>query len=79
MKSHKLPKNVLNSEAEFFINEYVRYNQHRSMLRDWWFSPTTLQQIAEKYNYSLTRTKSILYNYTNQLESMHSEKIQNEP
>lgn len=78
MRSHKLPKNILNSEAEFFISEYVRYSNHRSMLRDWWFTPMTLQQIAEKYNYSLTRTKEILYNYTDQLPQTLAGKIQNE-
>lgn len=78
MKSHKLPKAITNSEAEYFITEYVRYPQHQKMLRDWWFSPMTLQQISEKYNYCISYTKELLYKYTDSVEKMHYEKIQNE-
>lgn len=68
MRSHKLPVGIKNSEAEYFITEFVRYPQHQKMLRDWWFSQMTLQQIAEKYNYSLTHTKEILYKYSETIE-----------
>ena len=78
MKSHKLPASIKNSEAEFFIAEFVRYPQHQKMLRDWWFSQITIQQIAEKYNYSTTHTKEILYKYSNEFRKLMSEKIQND-
>ena len=70
MKSHKLPSSIKNSEAEYFINEFVRYSQHQKMLRDWWFTQLTLQQIAEKYNYSITHTKEILYKYSDSIETI---------
>ena len=78
MRSHKLPPDIKNSEAELFIAEFVRYPQHQRMLRDWWFTQLTLQQIAEKYNYSITHTKKILYKYSDSIRLVFPEKIQNE-
>lgn len=60
--SHKIPENVTNSNLNFCINEYVRLEKHRDMLRDKWFMGLTLEQIAEKYEISDTQTKNIIYN-----------------
>jgi hypothetical protein len=60
--SHKIPENVTNSTLNFCINEYVRLEKHRDMLRDKWFMGLTLEQIAEKYEISDTQTKNIIYN-----------------
>ena len=59
--SHKIPENVTNSNLNFCINEYVRLEKHRDMLRDKWFIGLTLEQIAEKYEISDTQTKNIIY------------------
>lgn len=59
--SHKIPENVTNSNLNFCINEYVRLEKHRDMLRDKWFIGLTLEQIAEKYKISDTQTKNIIY------------------
>lgn len=59
--SHKIPENVTNSNLNFCINEYVRLEKHRDMLRDKWFMGLTLEQIAEKYEISDTQTKNIIY------------------
>ncbi len=59
--SHKIPENVTNSTLNFCINEYVRLERHRDMLRDKWFMGLTLEQIAEKYEISDTQTKNIIY------------------
>ena len=74
MSSHKLPSSITNSEAEYYISEFVRYQTHRGMLRDWWFSQMTQQQIAEKYNYSITHTKELLYKYTDAIKDYIAEK-----
>lgn len=58
---HKIPENVTNSNLNFCINEYVRLEKHRDMLRDKWFMGLTLEQIAEKYEISDTQTKNIIY------------------
>jgi hypothetical protein len=59
--SRKIPENVTNSNLNFCINEYVRLERHRDMLRDKWFMGLTLEQIAEKYEISDTQTKNIIY------------------
>ena len=59
--SHKIPDNVTNTNLNFCINEYVRIEKHKDMLRDKWFMGLTLEQIAEKYEISETQTKNIIY------------------
>lgn len=59
--SHKIPDSVTNSNIQFCIDEYVRLEKHRRMLRDKWFVGLTLEQIAEKYEISDTQTKNIIY------------------
>ncbi len=58
---HDIPKQVKNSDLQYCISEYVRYGVHQDMLRDHWFNNMSLQSIAEKYHYSLTTTKDIVY------------------
>lgn len=59
--SHKIPENVTNTNINFCINEYVRIEKHKDMLRDKWFMGLTLEQIAVKYEISETQTKNIIY------------------
>lgn len=59
--SHKIPEDVTNSNLRFCIDEYVRLDVHKDMLCDKWFKGLTLEQIAEKYDISDTKTKNIIY------------------
>lgn len=59
--NHQIPKDALNSKVQLCIDEYVRYELHREVLRDKWFKMLTIEQIAEKYNISETSVKSIVY------------------
>lgn len=59
--THAINENILNSNIEYCINEYVRIVEHREMLRDKWFNGCSLEQIAAKYNKSLTSVKDIIY------------------
>lgn len=59
--THEIPSEVLNSNIEYCISEYVRREDHREMLRDKWFRGLTLEQIAEKHRISVTATKHIVY------------------
>ena len=59
--NHKIPDDVLNSQIEYCIAEYVRNEKHREMLRDKWFKGLTLETISEKYEISETATKNIIY------------------
>ena len=57
----KIDKDTLNSSIEYCIREYVRLYRDRDILTDKWFNGLTLEQIAEKYNLSLTYIKDIVY------------------
>lgn len=59
--SHKIPDDITNTNLKFCIDEYVRLEVHKDMLRDKWFCGLTLEQIAEKYEISDTQTKNIIY------------------
>lgn len=59
--THQIPDDVLNSNVEYCIDEYVRLVKHRRMLRDKWFEGLTLEAIAEKYGLSVTATKDVIY------------------
>ena len=57
----KIPENIPNSKIEYCIDEYVRQIEHRDILREKWFRGYTLEQLAAKYNKSLTAIKNIVY------------------
>ena len=59
--THNIPEDVLNSNIEYCIDEYVRLIRHREMLRDKWFHGLSLESIAEKYDISTTATKDVIY------------------
>lgn len=61
MSTHKIPEDILNKNIEYCIDQYVRLIRHRDMLRDKWFHGLSLEQIAEKYDISLTATKDVIY------------------
>jgi len=57
----KISENILNSNIEYCINEYVRLVEHRDILREKWFLGCTLDELAEKYHKSTTSIKKIIY------------------
>ena len=58
---HDIPPETLNSNIEFCIDEYVRLEKHREMLRDRWFCGLPIEQVAEKYGISVTAAKDVIY------------------
>ncbi len=57
----KIDDDLLNSNIEYCIDEYVRLIEHREMLREKWFQGKTIEQIAELHNISETQVKNIIY------------------
>lgn len=75
MKSpHDIPEDTLNSDLEYCLNEYVRSIKHREMLRDWWFRDFTLEELAAKYGYSVTRVKDLIYTHGDRVILRASQK-----
>ena len=58
---HRIPDDILNSNLLYCIDEYVRIDSQKAMLKDRWFLGLTIEQIAEKYYLSETATKNIIY------------------
>ena len=57
----KIDEETLNSNIEYCIDEYVRLIEHRDIMREKWFRGYTLDELAAKYNKSLTAIKRIVY------------------
>lgn len=57
----KIDEDVLNSDIEWCIDQYVRLIEHRQMLKEKWFEGLTYEQIAEKHQLSVASVKKIIY------------------
>lgn len=57
----KIDENILNSNIEYCINEYVRLIEHREILRQKWFEGYTLQKLGKEHHLSDTAVKRIVY------------------
>ena len=58
---HTIPENVKNSELTATIDEYVRLERDRQILKDHWFGGLSFERIAEKNNCSVTCVKRVVY------------------
>lgn len=58
---HEIPENVKNSELTMFIDEFVRLERDRNILKDHWFLGLTFEQLAEKNRLSVNAVKNIVY------------------
>ena len=61
MTINTLPDDVKNSDIEYCINEYVRQIEHRDILWKYWFSKSTISELAEEYHMSDTAIKNVIY------------------
>ena len=59
--THDIPEDALNSAVIFCIDEYVRLERDRDILKDHWFRGLSLLMLASKYDLSLTAIKNIVY------------------
>lgn len=57
----KIDEDILNSNIEYCIDEYVRLVEHRDILREKWFYGYSLEALAAKYNKSPSAIKEIVY------------------
>ncbi len=58
---HQIPDDTLNSNVEYCIDEFVRYESHRQLLRDKWFKGCSITELAGNYNMSETAVKNVIY------------------
>ena len=57
----KIADDLLNSNIEYCIDEYVRLYEHRDILREKWFYGKTFEQIAAEHKLSVTAVKNVIY------------------
>ena len=57
----KIPEDTLNSCLNYCIDEYVRLEEHRDILREHWFQGKSINGLARDHNMSDTAIKRILY------------------
>lgn len=58
---HKIPPHITNSTLRYCIDEYVRLERDREILRDKWFGGLSIEKLADKYKIAETSIKAILY------------------
>jgi len=61
MTIRSVPDDVKNSNIEYCINEYVRSEEDRDILRKHWFKRMTIGELADEYHKSDTIIKRIIY------------------
>lgn len=59
--THEIGEEILNSNIEYCIDEFVRFYEHREMLREKWFGGMTLDELAYKHKMSQTSVKKVIY------------------
>ena len=59
--THDIPEDVLNSNILYCIDEYVRLDRDKEILRLHWFGGLSLYALAQRYDLSLTTIKNIVY------------------
>lgn len=59
--THEIPPDTLNSNINYCIDEYVRLETHRDILRDKWFRGMSFEKIAQEYSISVQAAKNVVY------------------
>ena len=58
---HSIPEDAKNSDIIYLIDEYVRSERDRDILKDHWFHNMSFYELSEKYKISLTAVKKVIY------------------
>ena len=60
--------NLLRSELQYLIDQWIFNERHRLILADRLFNGTTYERLAEKYDLSPQQVKNIVYKAMDRLE-----------
>lgn len=58
---HKIPERARNTEVINAIDEYVRLERDRNVLKKHWFGGYSFERLAEEYDVSVNLIKKIIY------------------
>ncbi len=59
--THDIPTDTLNSHINYCIDEYVRLERDRAILRDKWFKGLSFDTIAANYDISRQTVINVVY------------------
>lgn len=58
---------IANSEIDYLIDQWIRSERDRAILKDRLINGMTFERIAEKHDMSVRQTKNIVYKATERL------------
>lgn len=58
---HRIPDDITNSQVIAAIDEYVRLERDREILKNHWFKGHTFERLAEDNDLSVNKIKDIVY------------------
>ena len=58
---HSIDENIINTNIEYCIDEYVRLYEDRDILRAKWFKGYSFKQLAAEYKKTDSAVKKIIY------------------
>jgi Mor family transcriptional regulator len=58
---HSIPEEVTNSQINYVIDEYVRLERDRAILKSHWFCGKSFEKLAEEHKLSTNAIKNIIY------------------
>lgn len=58
---HSIPENAKNSDVIYLIDEYVRLERDRQILKDHWFGGMSIEQLAGSNRLSANAIKNVIY------------------
>lgn len=61
--------NLSNSEVSYLIDQWIRNERYRAILKDRLINGLTYERLAEKHDMSVRQTKNIVYKSTEKLVS----------
>ena len=61
--------NISNSEIDFLIDQWIRSERDRAILKDRLINGMTFERLAEKHDMSVRQTKNIVYKSMEKLVS----------
>ena len=69
MPRHADRFDIANSEIDYLIDQWIRSERDRAILKDRLINGMTFERLAEKHNMSVRQTKNIVYKSMEKLVS----------
>ena len=58
---------ISNSEIDYMIDQWIRNERDRAILKDWLINGMTFERLAEKHDMSVRQIQNIVYKSTDKI------------